>query len=166
MNEPQPWEFTCKTCGGHKLTVSRVWNILAGPESESWQEWGPLEADHHCRFEFKEKIEKNKDKDQDNDQEEEVDRWNFSAYTKDNSSSKPEEYEIFEPEDNPGNDKFYVNCASCDREIEFGWSQPDRGGGIYPVECSDFVPGEIWPEPRYLEFWHQKGWLKTGDGQP
>ena len=108
MNEPQSWEFTCKTCGGHKLTVSRVWNILAGPESESWQEWGPLEADHHCRFEFKEKIEKNKDKDQDNDQEEEVDRWNFSAYTKDNSSSKPEDYEIFEPEDNPGNDKFYV----------------------------------------------------------
>ena len=98
--------------------------------------------------------------------EDEVDRWNFSAYTKDNSSSKPEEYEIFEPEDNPGNDKFYVNCASCDREIEFGWSQPNRGGGIYPVECSDFVPGEIWPEPRYLEFWHQKGWLKTGDGQP
>lgn len=39
MNDDQPWEFTCKTCGGHNLTVSRVWNILAGPESETWQEW-------------------------------------------------------------------------------------------------------------------------------
>jgi hypothetical protein len=77
-----------------------------------------------------------------------------------------EEYEIFEPANNPGNDKFYVNCADCDREIEFGWSQPNRGGRIFPVECSDFLPGEIWPEPRYLDSWHQKHWLRTGDGQP
>ena len=31
MNNNQPWEFTCKTCGGHNLTVTRVWNILTGP---------------------------------------------------------------------------------------------------------------------------------------
>ena len=160
MNDNQPWEFTCKTCGGHRLNVSRVWTILAGPDSEIWQEWGPLEANHLWRFEFKEKIEKYKDK------EDEVDQWNFSAHTKDNSSSKPEDYEIFEPVDNPGNDRFYVNCASCDREIEFGWSQSGRGGGIFPVECSDFIPGEIWPEPRYLDSWHQKHWLRKGDNQP
>jgi hypothetical protein len=57
MDDHQLWEFTCKTCGSHKLTVTRVWEILAGPDSETWQEWGPLEADHHWRFEFKEKIE-------------------------------------------------------------------------------------------------------------
>jgi hypothetical protein len=61
MNDDQPWEFTCATCGGHKLTVYRVWNILAGPESETWQEWGPLEADHTWVFEFKEKVENDKD---------------------------------------------------------------------------------------------------------
>jgi hypothetical protein len=160
MNDTQSWEFTCKTCGGHELTVSRVWKILAGPESECWQEWGPLEANHLWRFKFKEKIEKNEDKDK-----EEVFRRNFSTYNKDNSSSKPEIYEIFEPHNNPGNDKFFVNCASCDREIEFGWSQPDRGGGIFPVECSDFVPGEIWPEPRYLELWHKNNWFKDEDDQ-
>jgi hypothetical protein len=90
MNDKQPWEFTCKTCGGHHLTVARVWKILAGPDSETWQEWGPLEADHHWHFKFKEKIGKEKVK---NDV---VDRWNFDEYTKDNSSSEPEEYEIFE----------------------------------------------------------------------
>ena len=84
----------------------------------------------------------------------------------DNSASEPEEYEIFEPENNPESDEFYVNCADCDREIEFGWSQPNRGGCIFPVECSDFVPGEIWPEPRYLDSWRQKYWLRTGDEQP
>ena len=36
MSDNQPWAFTCKTCGGHKLTVTRVWKILAGPDSESW----------------------------------------------------------------------------------------------------------------------------------
>jgi hypothetical protein len=143
------------------LTVSRFWTILAGPDTESWQEWwGLLEADHLWRFEFKEKIEKEKDRD------DEGERWDFGEYAKDNSSSKPEEYEIYEPEDNPGNDKFFVNCASCDREIEFGWLQPNRGGGIFPVECSDFIPGTIWPEPRYLDSWKQKGWLRMGDDRP
>jgi hypothetical protein len=74
-----------------------------------------LETDHTWVFKFKEKVEK--------DEDDEDERWDFGEYTKDNFSSKPEEYEIFEPRDNPGNDKFYVNCAGCDREIEFGWSE-------------------------------------------
>ena len=157
MNDNQPsCEFICKTCGGHQLTVSRVWTILAGPDTESWQEWGPLNTDHSWRFEFKEKIEK---------EEDEVERGDFGEYAKDNSSSRPEDYEIYEPEDNPGNDRFYVNCASCDREIEFGWELPNRGGRIFPAECSDFNPGKIWPEPRYLASWHQKHWLGSEDGQ-
>ena len=40
MNDHQPWEFTCNTCGGHNLTVTRIWTILAGSVSERWQEWG------------------------------------------------------------------------------------------------------------------------------
>ena len=158
MSDHQRWEFTCKECGGHKLTVTRVWSILAGPDSESWQEWGPLEANHLWRFEFKKKVEKEKDA--------EVEEWDFAEYAKDDSSSQPEEYEIYEPENNPGNDEVYVYCASCNREIEFGWSQPDRGGRIFPAECSDFIPGQVWPEPRYLDSWQRKGWLRTGDSQP
>jgi len=157
MNDQKPWEFTCKTCGSQKLTVTRVWDILAGPNSENWQEWGPLEDDHLWHFEFKEKIEKEKGKD------DEVERWNYDEYTKDDSSSKPEEYEIYEPENNPGTDQFYVNCAGCDREIEFGWSQPNRDGRIFPVECSDFVPGKYWPDFKYFDSWQQKGWLNIGD---
>ena len=146
MNHHQTWDFTCKTCGSHKLTVTRFWNILAGLDSGSWQEWGPLDIDHHWHFKFKEKIKKEKYRDRDD----EVERWDFAEYTKDNSSSTPEEYEIFEPESNPGNDEFYVNCANCDREIEFGWSQDNRGGRICPAVCSDFIPGKIWMKPRYF----------------
>jgi hypothetical protein len=155
MNDKPHWEFICKTCGSHKLTVTRVWSILAGPDSERWQEWGPLEADHLWHYEYKEKIEQNED--------DEVERGDFGEYAEDDSVSEPEEYEIFEPENNPESDEFYVNCASCDREIEFGWSQPNRGGRIFPTECSDFIPEECWPEPRYFDSWQQKHWLRTGD---
>ena len=157
MNNHQSWEFTCKTCGAHKLTVTRVWHILAGPDSETWQEWGPLEANHLWRFEFKEKITK-----AENDEVSRLDyRGDFFEYKDDNAISEPEDYEIHEPTGNPGNDMFYVNCAGCDREIEFGWAQPNRVGGIFPAECSDFNPKEIWPEPRYLNSWHEKHWLGT-----
>lgn len=158
MNERPAWEFTCKACGGHDLTVTRIWTILAGPASERWQEWGPLGPDHHWHYEFKERVQKNPD--------DAVQRGDFGAYAEDDSASEPEEYEVFEPEDNSESDRFYVNCANCDREIEFGWSQPDRGGLIFPVECSDFVPGESWPEPRYRDSWRQKHWLPTGATRP
>jgi hypothetical protein len=153
MNDYQPWKFNCKTCGGQSLTVTHIWTTLAGPDTESWQEWGPLKDNHAWQFEFKEKIEKNAG--------DEVERGDFGKFAEDDSASKPEEYEIFEEESDSESDEFYVNCADCDREIEFGWSQPNRGGRIFPVECSDFVPGEIWPEPRYLDSWQQKHWLRT-----
>ncbi len=159
MSENKSCVFTCYTCGGHKLTVFHVWTILAGPDTETWQEWGPLDSNHLFHFEFKERIEKEKDRDA------ESYRKKFQEYAKDNSNTKPEEYEVFDVENNSGNDMFYVNCTSCDREIEFGWSNQNRDGRIYPAECSDFVPNGIWPEPRYLESWHQKGWIKTGVGK-
>jgi len=157
MNDHQPWEFTCKTCSSHKLTVTHVWNILAGPESESWREWGPLKADHLWRYDFKEKVE------QDEDEEDEVERGDFGEFAEDDSDSEPEEYEEFEQESDSESDEFYVNCTGCDREIEFGWSQPDRDGRIFPVECSDFVPLQIWPDPKYVDVWQQRGWLRTGN---
>ena len=162
MNDYQPWEFTCKTCGSNRLTVSRVWLTLAGSEIERWQESGPLKANHLWRFKFREKIEKEIDP----NKEDEIKRWDFSEDTKDSSSSKPEDYIKFAQGDYPIGDKFYVNCASCDREIEFGWSQPNRGGRIYPVECSDFIPEKVWPDPKYVDAWKQRGWLRRGHTQP
>ena len=153
MNEHQPWKFTCEKCGDHSLTVTHVWSILAGADSENWQEWGPLEASHHWHYDLKEKIEKIDDDIQ-------VERGDFGEFAEDDSDSEPEEYEIVKQENDSESDEFYVNCAACDREIEFGWSEIDRGGGIFPVECSDFIPGKYWPEPRYLDSWQKKGWLQ------
>ncbi len=160
MNDNKVSNFTCKECGGHDLIVTHVSTILAGPDSESWREWGLLKANHLWRYAFKEKISKQEDED------DEVGRGDYGAFAEDDSDSEPEEYEIFEQESDSESDEFYVNCAGCDREIEFGWSQPNRGGRIFPVECSDFIPGRYWPEPRYFDSWQQKHWLRTGEDQP
>jgi len=172
MTDRQIWEFTCKKCGGHALNVTRTFTILAGLESETWQEWGALEANHHWHFEFKEEMDKEGENDDVDDENEKVEgveidddddpeEGDFGEFSEDDSSSEPEEYEVFEQQTDAGGDELYVNCASCDREIEFGWSKLNRGGLIYPVECSDFVSQELWPEPRYLDSWNKKHWLRS-----
>jgi hypothetical protein len=57
-------------------------------------------------------------------------------------------------------EEYVVKCGGCGREIEFGWSHPERGGRVWPAECSDFNPWTCWPEPRYVESWRAKGWLR------
>jgi hypothetical protein len=133
------------------MIVTHVWTILAGADSERWQEWGPLKDNHHWQYEFTEKIEENADH--------EVQRGDFGEYEEDDSASEPEEYEIYETETNRESDEFFVNCGNCDLEIEFGWSQPDRRGLIWPVVFSDLIPSENWPDPKYMEIWQPRKWF-------
>jgi hypothetical protein len=155
MDDSAAFKFTCKTCGAHNLIVTHIWNIQAGPNSERWQEWGPLKDDHHWHYEFKEKVEENAD--------DEVQRGDFGEFEEDDSASEPEEYEDFEMATNRESDEFFVNCGNCDREIEFGWSQPDRRGLVQPVEFSDFLPLQSWPDPKYVDAWQQRNWLHAGN---
>jgi hypothetical protein len=154
MNKNDASKFTCGKCGGHELIVTHIWNIQAGAESESWREWGPLKDDHHWQYEFKEKIEKNAD--------DEAQLGDFSEFEEDDSDSEPEEYETNDTETNRESDEFYINCGNCDLEIEFGWSLPDRRGLILPVEFSDFNSVESWPDPKYVDVWQKRGWLRKG----
>jgi hypothetical protein len=131
--------------------------MLAGENSERWQEWGPLKDNHHWQYEFKEKVDEIAD---DEDQ-----MGDLSALEEDDSDSEPEDYEIAEPETDRESDEYFVNCANCDREIEFGWTETDRHGLILPVEFTDFNPSVSWPDPKYLAFWQKQGWLQTRDGQ-
>jgi len=71
-------------------------------------------------------------------------------------TEKPEEYDEDDTE-------CTVFCADCEREIEFGWSHPDRGGRIWPAECLKFKPWSCWPEPRFKEKWAKKKWLRPTD---
>ena len=59
-----------------------------------------------------------------------------------------------------GSERYELRCVHCGHEIEFGWSHPDRGGRIWPVECADFDPWQSWPEPRFVPAWNRRGWLR------
>lgn len=65
---------------------------------------------------------------------------------------------------------YEVCCASCSREIEFGWGAPDGRQGIWPAECADFDPTCVWPEPRYRTAWEERGWIpahgESNKGRP
>jgi len=158
MRDNNTFKFTCNKCGGNELTITHLWNVQAGNDSEHWQEWGPLKDNHHWQYEFKEKIEEKAD--------DEVQGGDFSEFEEDDSASEPEEYEIYESETDRESDEFFVNCGNCDREIEFGWSQPYRNGLIFPIEFSDFDPLESWPDPKYVDVWQQRGWFRMGHIQP
>jgi hypothetical protein len=157
MNNFAP-KFTCTECGDHELIVTHIWIIKAGENREHWLKWGPLKDDHHWDFEFKEMAEECT--------EDEVERCDFGEFEQNDSTSEPEEYETHETGTDRDEDVFFVNCGRCDRELEFGWSQKDCRGLIFPVELSDFLPSNCWPNPKYLDTWKRKGWLQTISHHP
>ena len=56
--------------------------------------------------------------------------------------------------------EYWVRCSGCHREIEFGWSHPDRGDQIWPIECTDSNSWKGCPEPRYHDKWLECGWIR------
>ncbi|MFO7968159.1 MAG: hypothetical protein R6U44_11225 [Archaeoglobaceae archaeon] len=60
-----------------------------------------------------------------------------------------------------GDVEFYVVCANCGREIEFGWTYSGRDAFIWPIECTDFDPLKCIPESRYRDNWARRGWLTS-----
>lgn len=60
-----------------------------------------------------------------------------------------------------GEIEFYVVCANCGREIEFGWTYTGRDAFIWPAEFADFDPRKCTPEPRYRDRWLKRGWLSS-----
>ena len=154
MDNSSSSKFTCQKCGGHELVVTHTWNIQAGTDSENWREWGALRMITTGNMSSRKKSRKM--------EIDEVQRGDFGEFEEDDSDSEPEDYEINEAETNREADEFYVNCGNCDRQIEFGWSQPDRRGLIWPVGFSDFNPRESWPDPKYVDAWQQRGWFRAG----
>jgi hypothetical protein len=65
-----------------------------------------------------------------------------------------------EDEDYEGSD-LTITCDGCDREIEFGYSHPNKQGRIFLGEDdTDFDPWLTFPDPKYLEKWKKRKWLR------
>ncbi len=164
--------YTCEQCGCHELIVVHQYTLTKSYATEvpcscegaangiasvsqshvttAFEVRGELDDTHHWHESDDEEIE------QVEDEEDESEVFCLSCSQENAESSIVEE----EGEPEPGDHEFYVRCADCDREIEFGWSHPDQMGRIWPVESSDFNPWKSWPEPRYRDAWAAKDWLR------
>jgi len=172
--ETEDFLFTCKDCESHDLYVEKLHSVTThltetlsckcgaaddGIATErrshvvtAYVSWGPLDEEHRCEFDEGCEVE-------DGGEQEEDEYEVFCNKCLENAQDGDWETEQ-EDENDEDSYEFYVKCSGCDREIEFGWSHPDRGGRIWPSECSDFNPWMSWPEPRYVEKWKQKNWLR------
>ena len=175
MNEQ--YLFTCKSCGSHDVVVASLYMIfedhqktlpcechtspngIAAIQSffveKHFEDYGYLDEKHQWQFVHKNNLIDRKEVDTDFDLQcskcyiiYEIDRkrWTTKVERQDLSEESVE---------------FHVSCGGCGHEIEFGWSEPDRAGQIWPVECIDFDPEKVWPEPRFREKWSHKGWARS-----
>ena len=74
------------------------------------------------------------------------------------------EGELLEETVDPAREESFLGCMDCGREIEFGRSEPNGGGQIWPVEADDFDHRWLWPDPKYREAWERRGWLREKQG--
>ncbi|MBI4492477.1 MAG: hypothetical protein HY690_06760 [Chloroflexi bacterium] len=165
--------FTCKECGAHELVVTHTYAVVApytasapctcGQASDGvavervyhltipYHEWGLLDERHQWTYEESEEVagaQKQEDRSQ-----------VFCSGCLEGIPADAWETSAGAPRVSDDSHEFYVHCDGCEREIEFGWSYPERGGRIWPVECTDFNPSACWPEPRYREVWARRDWL-------
>jgi hypothetical protein len=170
--------FRCRDCGADELVVEHRYDLIHtysvsipctcegehGTASFSrrtfrvpWREWGPLGEDHHWSYEDNEEGEKGEE----DELEFEAACFPCSVVAGDGEAEIATEETQVDEESH----EFFVFCGGCGREIEFGWSHPDRGGRIWPAEANDFNPWKSWPEPRFVDSWREKNWLRPGSQQ-
>ena len=166
--------FTCPKCGGHDLVVKEV-AILTVTEvyEQVCRCSGPLrgsagyttittitpsvncyllDGEHRFRDNpIEHPLCDNEDFEEEEEREEEI--ICSACFDPDKPGKLIERKEAEEVE-------YWVFCEECGKEVEFGWSHPDRGGRIWPAEAKDFNPWICWPEPRYRKSWLKKGWIK------
>jgi hypothetical protein len=165
--------YTCENCGGHNFDVIHEYvqvttaqrtlecscddGVADEPAAvettvcrESVRERGPLDDDH--RFQI--------DEAETDDREWDDSEWEVNCQACLDAAEQIDWEEDDHPEVECEDDEFAVRCASCDHEVEFGWSHPDRGGRVWPCEANDHNPWKSWPEPRFAEAWAKRGWLR------
>ena len=54
-----------------------------------------------------------------------------------------------------------ICCAGCEKEIEFGYSHDNLVGRLWLAEGDRaFNPWRTFPDPKYVERWGPRGWLR------
>ncbi len=167
--------FKCKDCGSRRLELTRtvesiktVRKVLPcdcdGGEAACRNEWthvevqetGYVRANRHLRVEDWEET-RELDSGADDDEvgcEDCYDRYRNRADRWQAKESRTEQ-------DDSDSD-LEITCGGCGREIEFGYSHANKQGRIFLGEDdADFNPWKTFPDPKYIENWRERGWLRS-----
>jgi hypothetical protein len=168
--------FSCEQCGGHEFIFSRTWDsqqvlqrrlpCACGQADFAIEQKvlvttqhvriGRLGADHRVAWKEGEEEFDGACTDEETDREVEEEEIGCERCAR----ATDGEFEIVEEVDTQDVDEHCeLHCASCDHEIEFGYSHAE-GGRVWPVESVDFIPWRTFPVERFREAWAQRGWLK------
>lgn len=135
------------SCGEHEVAAVRQY-----VEVKQISEFGVLLSDHHCEFDNREEERPEREPgDSEVTCQECVDQAELSDWDTE---------EVSEPEVDPTTERYELRCATCNHEIEFGWSHPNQSGRFWPCESSDFNPKKCCPESRFEESWKRRDWLR------
>lgn len=168
--------FTCKRCDSHDVLVASLYKIrenhknilpcecgtslngIAAIQSflveKHYEDYGYLDSKHQWEFVHRNNLIDRMELDT-NFQLECSECFVIYAIDRQKWNIQVENRELSEE-----SIEFHVSCGGCGHEIEFGWSHPNRAGRIWPVECIDFDPEKVWPEPRFRERWDHNGLKK------
>lgn len=75
--------------------------------------------------------------------------------------NRPDQWEVTESSSEKEESDLTIRCDGCDREIEFGYSHPNKQGRIFlGKDDRDFNPWKTFPDPKYVDKWEKRGWLR------
>ena len=174
LEENEVGFFKCKDCGSRSLEVTliiekteireSVLPCQCGSEENAGylrerivaqeQHSGYVKQDRHIHIEDCEKLD-----DLDHEVEDEqiiCER----CYKK--CKDQPQLWYVTNSEVDEGDDfDLTITCNGCDREIEFGYSHPNKQGRIFLGEDDrDFNPWLTFPDPKYIEKWKERNWFR------
>jgi hypothetical protein len=186
MNEDELEEnevafFKCKECGSRTLDVTWIIEITEICESEltcqcgaeinaaylrerivtQEQRTGFLEQDRHTRIEETETLD---ELDREVEDEQIVCKKCYKKYKDELHLWCVSETHVTKDREE---DDLTITCNGCGREIEFGYSHPNKQGRIFlGADDTEFNPYKTFPDPKYLDKWKNRGWLRPKTPKP
>jgi len=137
------------TCGEEEQAAVRTERVTRCIENS-----GYLRGDRHIVIEEREEIDE-----LDREEETQITYQRCYEMCKDQNHLW-DQVDREEDEDEEGAD-LTITCGGCGREIEFGYSHPNKQGRIFlGNDDSDFNPWKTFPDDKYVDKWEGRGWLR------
>jgi len=71
-----------------------------------------------------------------------------------------------QPGDSDSDVRYTVQCSGCLKQLDFGWTEPQRGGRLVPAGTKDFKLSSLHPDPQHEKRETKGCWLDVDAKAP